>query len=190
LTVDDPALREFTGTSVRLRAPRPGDYPILFPWYNDPEVVAPFDRFSLDTYESFVRSVESAPGDPASLAPRFVIERLSDGRPLGFVGYYAAHPVLTLTDVWYVLGAAAERGRGYGSEAVRLLIGHLFESTDLVRVGATTDVENLASVRLLERIGFRREGTLRYALFHHARWHDVFVYSVTRPDWVADRPPA
>jgi RimJ/RimL family protein N-acetyltransferase len=111
------------------------------------------------------------------------VELRSNGRILGFVGHYRAHPVLELTDVWYVLGAKEERGKGYGTEAVGLLIDYLFHAFDLARVGATCDVENTASVRLLERLGLRREGTLRSALFHHSDWHDVAVYGVTRAVW-------
>ncbi|MGI0130519.1 MAG: GNAT family N-acetyltransferase [Thermoplasmata archaeon] len=178
------------GPSVRLRPVVPSDYPLVFGWYNDPEVVAPFDRFSVDTMESFVRSVEAAPSDPAALAPRYVVERREVPGPVGFVGHYVAHPVLEYVDVWYVLGDRASRGKGFGKEAVRLLVDHLYVSTSVERVGATCDVENAPSYRLLEGLGFRREGTLRSALFHHGRWHDVFVYGVIRSEWRTLHPPA
>jgi RimJ/RimL family protein N-acetyltransferase len=177
------------GPQVRLRPPAVAEYPTLFAWYNDPEVVAPYDRFTVDTMDSFVASVEGAPQDPASLAPRFVVERRDAPGPIGFVGHYRAHPVLEIVDIWYVLGDRTVRGKGYGSEAVRLLVDHLFSAGALERVGATCDVENVPSYRLLDALGFRREGTLRAVLYHHGRWHDVFVYGVRRSEWSAGRPP-
>jgi RimJ/RimL family protein N-acetyltransferase len=177
------------GKRLRLRPPAPGDEQVLFDWYNDPETVAPFDRFDLDTFDEFRASLRTAPADPASLAPRFVVERREDGRILGFVGHYRAHPVLELVDVWYVLGDAHERGKGYGSEAVGLLVDYLFHDLPLVRVGASTDIANTASVRLLEHLGFEREGVVHSALRHHGRWHDVAVYGVSRTTW-AERPRA
>lgn len=177
------------GYRLRLRPPKPADMMVLFGWYNDPETVAPFDRFSLDSFESFEKEVAAAPSDPHSLAPRFVVERKDDGKVLGFVGHYQAHPVLQITDVWYVLGARDERGKGYGTEAVGLLVDYLFHAIHLARVGATCDTENLPSAKLLERLAFRKEGTLRSALYHHAKWHDVAIYGVTRPEW-AERPRA
>jgi [ribosomal protein S5]-alanine N-acetyltransferase len=177
------------GSAVRLRPLVPSDYPSVFAWYNDPDVVAPYDRFSLDSYDAFVRSVESAADDPRSLAPRWAVERRAEGDLLGVVGHYLAHPVLEYLDVWYVLGQRAARGRGYGRESVALLVDHLFRATSVERVGATCDVDNVPSYRLLETLGFRQEGTLRSALFHHGRWHDVRVYGVTRGDWAARRPP-
>lgn len=177
------------GASVRLRPLLPNDYPVLFDWYNDPEVVAPFDRFSVDTMESFVSDVKAAPSDPTSLAPRYVIEPRETPRPVGFVGHYQAHPILEYVDVWYVVGDRSARGKGYGRESVRLLVDQLFSATSVERVGATCDVENSASYRLVEGLGFRREGTLRSALFHHGRWHDVYVYGITRPEWLARPRP-
>lgn len=180
---------ELVGDRVRLRPVAPPDLPALYRWYNDAEVVAPFDRFAIDTFASFAESVRAAPEDLRSQAPRFVVEpRDSPGRVVGMVGHYLAHPVLEITDVWYVLGDVAARGKGYGQEAVSMLVNHLFASQEYARIGATCDVENRPSAHLLERIGFRREGTLTAALFHHARWHDVAVYGVTRAEWAA-RPP-
>jgi len=170
------------GAAVRLRPPVRSDLEGIFAWYNDAETVAPFDRFAVDTFDDFVRSVEAASTDPVSLAPRFVVEQKADGRVIGVVGHYRPHPVLEFVDVWYILGDREARGKGYGKEAVRLLVEHLFATETVERLGATCDVDNVPSYRLLEALGFRREGTLRSALFHHGRWHDVFVYGLTRAD--------
>ncbi len=130
------------------------------------------DRFFTDTYDSFARSVGEAGEDALSLAPRFAVEARGAPGVVGVVGHYVSHPVLQTVEVWYLIGDPAARGRGYGREAVGLLVDHLFRTTSLERVAATCDVENLASCRLVEGLGFRREGTLRRALHHHARWHE------------------
>jgi [ribosomal protein S5]-alanine N-acetyltransferase len=176
------------GGRVRLRPLTPADYEDVFAWYNDPEIVAPFDRFSVDTFDAFVTAVTGAAQDPASLAPRFVVESRESGKVVGVVGYYRAHPVLEYTDVWYVLGDREARGQGFGRESVRLLTDHLFATTAVERVGATCDVENVPSYRLLEGLGFRLEGTFKSALFHHGRWHDVRVYGITRSEWTSKDP--
>ena len=178
------------GTRVRLRPLAPEEFARVFAWYNDPEIVAPYDRFSVDTFDAFSAAVRAAADDPTSLAPRFAIERLDEAKVVGTVGYYRAHPVLEFMDVWYVLGDRDARGRGFGKEAVRLLTDHLFATTALERMGATCDVENVASYRLLEGLGFRHEGTLRSALYHHGRWHDVRVYGITRSEWAAKVRPS
>ncbi len=174
------------GRSVRLRPLLPADLEPVFAWYTDPDLVAPFDRYSTESFDSFSRSISAAPSEPASLAPRFAVERKPEGDLVGVVGHYRPHPVLEYVEVWYLIGLPAARGRGIGSEAVGLLVDELFRTESVERVGANCDVENVASVRLLEKIGMRREGTLRSALFHHGRWHDVHLYGITR----SERPPA
>jgi RimJ/RimL family protein N-acetyltransferase len=178
------------GTRVRLRPPEPDEFRRVFEWYADPEVSSPFDRYSSETYESFSRSIREAPADPASLAPRFVIEPRDAPGPVGAVGHFVSHPVLEFVEVWYLVGEPPARGRGFGKEAVGLLVGHLFRTTATNRVAITCDVENVPSVRLAEGLGFRREGTLRGALFHHSRWHDTYLYGVTREEWAGRAPAA
>jgi RimJ/RimL family protein N-acetyltransferase len=173
------------GETVRLRPLVPEEYRTAFDWYSDPEVVAPFDRFSTEAFEEFCRSLERSAEDPVSLAPRFGVERRLGRDLVGVVGYYRAHPVLESVDVWYLIGVQEARGHGVGREAVGLLVDHLLRSMTIERIGATCDVENVASIHLLERLGFRREGTMPSALYHHGRWHDVHVYGVTRADRAA-----
>ena len=173
------------GRSVRLRPLTAADRESVFAWYNDPEIVAPYDRFATDTFDEFVRAVEGAPNDPTSLAPRFGIAPRDAGAVVGVVGHYRPHPVLETIDVWYVIGRPEARGHGFGREAVGLLVDHLFRTETVERVGATCDVENVPSVRLLEGLGFRREGTMRSALYHHAGWHDIHLYGLTRAEATA-----
>ena len=74
----------------------------------------------------------------------------------------------------------AHRGRGYGSAAQAELARYLFHTTAVQRVEASTDVDNLAEQRALEKAGFQREGVLRRAQFRAGDWHDMVVYSVLR----------
>lgn len=177
------------GSQVRLRTPTSQDAALLYDWYQDPELVAPFDRYEPDTLESFTSGLVHTAGDPGSLYPRYTVDLRSSGTTVGCVGWYRAHPVLEAIDVWYLLGDRTQRGKGLGRESVQILVSELFRAETVERIGATCDVENIASARLLERIGFRREGTMRGALFHHARWHDVHIYGVTRSEWPSP-PPA
>ena len=74
------------------------------------------------------------------------------------------------------------RGRGYGPAAQTEVARYLFRSTAVQRVEASTDVENVAEQRALEKAGFQREGVLRRAQFRAGDWHDLVVYSVLRGD--------
>jgi GNAT superfamily N-acetyltransferase len=81
------------------------------------------------------------------------------------------------------IGLAPEfRGRGYGSEAQRLLARYLFAHTQVNRIEATTEITNVAEQRALEKAGFTREGILRGTTFRQGRWHDQVIYSVLRDE--------
>ena len=74
------------------------------------------------------------------------------------------------------------RGKGMGTEAQRLLADWLFETTEVNRVEASTDVENIAEARSLEKAGFRREGVNRGAQFRAGGYHDLVLYARLRSD--------
>lgn len=78
----------------------------------------------------------------------------------------------------------AHWGHGIGSEAVRAVVGYGFDTLGLNRVFARTIADNIESVRLLERLGFIREGTQRqHSLEDDGRFHDSAVYGLLRTDW-------
>jgi RimJ/RimL family protein N-acetyltransferase len=74
------------------------------------------------------------------------------------------------------------RGQGFGSEAQRALALHLFATSDVDRVEASTDIENVAEQRALEKAGFKREGVLRSAQYRPGGRHDLVVFSMLRTD--------
>ena len=91
---------------------------------------------------------------------------------------------------WFIfeLGIAIfpeAQGRGLGSDAVATLVAHLFRALDAARVQASTSVANLGMQRLLERLGFAREGVMRAFMPAPGGREDYVLYAVTRSDWEA-----
>lgn len=77
----------------------------------------------------------------------------------------------------------SERGKGYCSEAVKIMVDYLFLSKDIVRIQALTDVRNSASQKVLEKAGFMKEGVVRKEYFARGEWRDCCLYSILREDW-------
>ena len=67
------------------------------------------------------------------------------------------------------------------------MVDYLFLSRNLERIQAVADVENMASQRILEKAGMRREGELRKAYWNRAQWRNLSMYSITRDEWKAPR---
>ena len=87
-------------------------------------------------------------------------------------------------DLGYVL-AKPFHGRGYATEAVRTLVDHGFAERGMERCFACVFVGNRASRRVLEKIGFAHEGTLRRSIKKRGEWKDEWMMAITRPEWEA-----
>jgi RimJ/RimL family protein N-acetyltransferase len=161
--------------TVRLRPVAAGDEAFLG-WLRRPEVAGEYNSFD-DVAE------ERLPGTQHRVE-RMVVT-LDDGTPIGGVSWFAVTYGPNLRSQAWNMGitiAPEHRGRGHGAAAQRALAEHLFASTDANRVEATTDVDNVAEQRALERAGFRREGVLRGAQHRRGDWHDLVLYARLRDD--------
>ena len=112
----------------------------------------------------------------------FLIEK-KDGSKIGFIEHIS---VRGYWEIGYVL-IPSERGKGYCTEAVQLMVDYLFLSKDTVRIQAGTHVDNIASQRILERTGFKREGLMRKEMFVWGKWTDGYLYSILREEWKESR---
>ncbi|PRX04388.1 UNVERIFIED_ORG: RimJ/RimL family protein N-acetyltransferase [Actinomadura viridilutea] len=163
---------------VALRPVFEADLPLLDRFLIDPELSSPYQWFGWS--------------DPGRLRRHWADNGLlgDDGgrlmvvRGLERLGYVAWRKVLTgpTSHCWNIgiILLPEARGRGYGTQAQRLLARYLFAHTQVVRVEAETEVTNVAEQRSLEKAGFTREGVLRRYTFRDGEWHDAVVYSVLR----------
>lgn len=115
---------------------------------------------------------------------RFIIEK-KDGTKIGYMTHWVVQPS-RLVEIGYFM-IPKERGKGYCSEAVQIIVDYLFLSKDIVRIQAGTDVRNKASQKVLENAGFVREGTIRKSAFNKGEWSDGYIYSILREEWTEPR---
>ncbi len=78
-------------------------------------------------------------------------------------------------------------GRGYGSEAMRLLLDIGFREARIHRIMGRCDARNAASAALMERLGMRREAHLRENEFLKGEWTDELVYAILDREWLSAR---
>ena len=113
---------------------------------------------------------------------RLAIDRGSDGLFLGWCALTQWNPDYRSASLGYCLAEAAW-GQGYATEAARAVLWWAFETLDLNRVQSETDTRNLASARVLEKVGFVREGTLREDCVVDGDISDSWVFGLLRRDW-------
>lgn len=74
-------------------------------------------------------------------------------------------------------------GNGFATEALRLLLERAFRGLGLHRIQAGTMIANIASQRVLEKCGFRREGVAERYLLVNGVWEDHVIFALTREEW-------
>ena len=94
----------------------------------------------------------------------WAVVRREDDLLIGVFTLFAVNRLQRRAEFGYLLDSA-HWGRGYAQEAARLVLAYAFDALELARIEADIDPRNEASCRLVERLGFRREGLLR------ERWH-------------------
>jgi [ribosomal protein S5]-alanine N-acetyltransferase len=113
---------------------------------------------------------------------RLAIDGEHDGTFIGWCSLTGWNPTHRSASLTYCLDDTAW-GHGYATEAARALLDWAFDTLDLNRVQAETDTRNVASVRVLEKIGFVREGMLREDCIVNGEVSDSFVFGLIRRDW-------
>jgi len=109
---------------------------------------------------------------------------------IGHIEFFRTVSYLDEAELSYQLYDRAFDGKGYVSEAVRLLVRYLFETRPLSRIRLVIHPDNGGSQRVAAKEGFRLEGTMRKAWFHRGRHHDVQLWSILRDEVVppVERP--
>lgn len=120
---------------------------------------------------------------------RLAVDRLSDQRFIGWCSLSRWDPDNRSASLGYCYAAAAW-GHGYATEAAGELLRWAFDVLDLNRVQAETDTRNIASARVLEKLGFMREGTLREDCVVNGEVSDSWIYGLIRREWLPPSEPA
>jgi [ribosomal protein S5]-alanine N-acetyltransferase len=104
----------------------------------------------------------------------------STGKMVGHIEFFKTVNYLDELELSYQIYDQANRGHGYTSEAVDLLVRYLFARLKTNRIRLMIHPENRPSRRVAEKCGFTHEGTARCAWYHQGRSHDLEVYAILR----------
>ncbi len=110
----------------------------------------------------------------------FHILEPQSGKNIGWCGFHSWYIEHRRAEIGYGLRDTAHWGKGYMSEVLPFVLRYGFETLQLHRIEAFIGPENLASLRLVERLGFLKEGHLREHYFKHGRIEDSLVYGLIK----------
>lgn len=172
---------------LRLRPLQAGDAESLFAIFSDPAVM----RFmNSGPWPSIEKAHQMITRDLLALSEgeyvRLGIELEQDGRLIGICNLFHFDWQCRRCETGYCMGRE-HWGHGYMQEAMRALIEYGFGQLDLNRIEADTDPRNAGSVRMLERLGFVREGLLRERWIVEGEVSDSAFYGLLRREWERSR---
>jgi RimJ/RimL family protein N-acetyltransferase len=163
------------GKRVNLNLVEKIDLLILKEWVNSPDFVGEFEPISQETLGDLEKQYENLGGEKGQW---FFVEK-KDGAKIGYIAHFKSKGCVA---IGYML-VSNERGKGYGGEAVQLMVDYLFLTRDIVRIQAETHPDNIASQRVLEKAGFTKEGNIRKSFFCRGVYRDTAMWSTLREEW-------
>ena len=167
------------GHKTRLRAVEREDLPLLTSWFNDPatrSTLASYRPLSLADEARWYEGVLQSQTDQV-----FCIDATDGTAPPRTIGSCGIHHIDWKNRgclVGILVGRAEDRGRGYGTDAMRTLARYAHGELGLVRVELEVFPTNTAAVKSYAKLGFKAEGTLRHAYFRDGRFQDLVLMSL------------
>ena len=167
-----------------LRDLQEGDWQAVQTYASDPEVVR-FMEWGPNTKEETVnfilRSIACQNEEPRRDFTLAAVLR-ADDRFVGGCGIHVSAPSNREGWIGYCLNRQFWR-QGYATETANALLGFGFGHLALHRIFATCDPANVASARVLEKIGMQREGHLRESKWAKGKWRDSLLYAILDYEW-------
>lgn len=159
------------------------DAEALVSYRSDPEV-ARYQSFSPETVEEARRFIAENTAFFNQEDCWFQMGIYLDEELIGDIGIHFIGPENSQCEIGYTLSRSAQ-GKGYAAEAVSAVLCFLFAQLGKHRVTAGLDPRNVSSIKLLERLGFRREGHFIKSYLNKGIWEDDMLYGLLAEEWIA-----
>lgn len=171
----------FAGKLLRLASPQAEDQVALANWTQDDEYMRMLDDDPVrpQTVANFASF--SNPIDNDNFY--FHLRTLDDDQLIGFVVLFNLKWRNQTAEMAIGIGNKAYRGKGYGRDALSLILNYAFSELCLHRVGLTVLGYNTRAIKAYERVGFQHEGTYRQAIQRNGQRYDLLLYSILREEW-------
>ena len=168
---------------ITLRELSRDDIPIINRWRQDPVVadcvVAPRRFIGLDVdlkwYDEYLARRPSEVRCAVCLA--------ESGQLVGMVSLTRIDHIHRNAEFNFMVGEREARNRGVGTAAARAMVRHGLFDVNLHRIYVSILRDNVSSIRMCQKAGFREEGTIREGAYKNGRYHDLVLMGVLKSEW-------
>ena len=171
------------GDRITLRAMRRDDLPRQCEFNNDVEfeLLGGGDVPEPQSLERLQAEFDEDAGKGGRDGANFAIE--ADGIYIGRCGLFHVDEAARTAELGIGIGDHAYRGKGYGREALRLLLDYGFRLRNLHRIWLTVNGDNERAIRAYRAVGFAEEGRQPQQVWSNGRYIDLVYMGVSRDNW-------
>jgi RimJ/RimL family protein N-acetyltransferase len=173
------------GRTIRLRDIEKADMASKVKWFNDPEVNK---TLLIDEPLDLARTLDWFEKHSSDDSRRDFVVESKEGDPIGITGLVHINKTHGTAECYCVIGEKAFWGKGLGTEVHRLLIDWGFRELGLHKIWADIRGENTAIIRVIEKLGFKVEGTLREEKYIGGKRIDAIRIGLLRDEFYEANP--
>ena len=174
----------FRGELVRLVAPSERDSPVLARWSEDADFLRSMDSDYARPLSPEEAALRLNPQEVDPNKVEFHLRTLADDRLIGFVALHSIEWNNGAGVLAVGIGEPKYRGKGYGTDALRLMLHYAFHELNLFRIGLDVIATNTRAIHTYEKLGFQHEGQMRGAVLRDGRRSDRIFMGILRDEWL------
>jgi len=172
-----------SGDNIRLTAIKESDFPLIEEWFNNTGFLRYYDMLpampkSRKKLEEMIKGYEDS--EERCI---YAIRVNETGKIIGVAGFDDIIWSNGVATVFIGIGDDDFLGRGFGKEALKLLLDFGFNELNFYRIQLNVISYNITAISLYESLGFQREGTYREFIYRDGKRYDMYLYGLLRGEW-------
>lgn len=172
------------GKKVRLTSLNEEDFPKIYEWYNDAYSLRLFDTipsypYSQEHISNWIKDKQKSSNDYV-----FAIRNIVNDDFLGYIDLNSISWNNRVATLSIGIGASDVRGKGYGTEAMQLILEFGFHELNLHRIQLSVLSYNEPAIGLYEKVGFVKEGCFREYVQRDGKKYDMYLYGILYEEWL------
>lgn len=179
---------EIETARLRLRNIEQNDAQSIFHYFSQQEVTKFYGMDSFKTIEDAENLIHSFQlGFQSKKMIRWGIALKETDELIGTCGFHSISVKYKRAEVGYEV-SDKQWGKGFAQEALKAIFTFGFQDMEFIRIGAVVMIENVPSRKVLEKLGFKEEGTLRNYIIQNGLSYDVIMHSLLKDEWLNSPP--
>jgi RimJ/RimL family protein N-acetyltransferase len=174
--------RKLVGEGVELRRHDRANYPLYARWYGDEEIWR-LTSWAAEPMQQAQAERLFEDREASAVDDSFAIHREGEEKPLGVISLTNISEANGSAELSVIIGDEKDRDKGFGTEAIRVILRYAFEDLGLQRVDLSVFEFNELAIRAYEKLGFQREGRVRQAVRRDGKFHDAILMRILASEW-------